>query len=91
MKQAFIFVSLTFFSPIGFAENSAVPAAGHRMEPCDYWRYDSPTGSYTCSITGPRIIVADAQEVVDLQRTVRQLQAALEAVEKRVKALEGDE
>lgn len=55
------------------------------ITPCDRWRYDASTNTYTCQFYPSRIDVVEAREV---QRVIDALERKIESLEARVAELE---
>lgn len=58
------------------------------FEPCQYWRYDFNSSTYTCQNTAFRIQVYTAQEVQQivntLERRIQDLESRLAKVEQKL-------
>lgn len=86
---AFVAAGLVGLSAAGLASAKDDDAKWrHRFEPCQYWKYDFNTNSYTCTQTAFAIEVPDAQDFDSLDRTVTQLQQTIQTLQQTIQALE---
>lgn len=77
-----------FFGLLSLNERAQAQALidAHSIQPCTFWKFDVSSAGYLCVINPRTILVPDAQSTA---LALQNLQQKIEALEARVKELEG--
>jgi hypothetical protein len=87
MKNLILIIGL-LLSSSAFANEPVTE--GVRISPCSYWRYYTEVNGYVCTSTGMSMTIPDEYEVRQLQRTIRDMESRIAALETALKRLESN-